>query len=281
MMAAGLAGALVLLGAGCGPLPSGTVEPPLRLELNVPAYRLELCAAGRTLRSYRVAVGTRKYPTPLGEFRISEVVWNPWWRPPDSPWARGRKVTPPGPENPLGRVRLSFRELYHLHGTPDEASLGSAASHGCVRLSNSEVVDLARRVVRGTSPAVREEELDRLASDPWRTSTVRLASPVPLRIVYEVAEVRDGRLEIHPDVYRRVGSRLGDEAIRVLREHGVADAEVDRARLARLLEEARRGTVSAALEELVRPGASARSVLLRREPGRGDPVPPAVPAPCV
>ncbi|HEU0076154.1 MAG TPA: L,D-transpeptidase, partial [Longimicrobiaceae bacterium] len=225
MIAAAVLGTLVTLWGGC-PAPSGAgpggqaADSALRLELNIPAYRLDACVDGLAVRSYRVAVGTRKYPTPVGDFRITEVVWNPWWRPPDSPWARDRKVTPPGPDNPVGRVKLTFRPLYHLHGTPEEGSLGQAASHGCVRLANADVIDLARRVHRSASPDVAEATLDRLEAEPWRTTTIPLATPVPLRIVYRLAEVRDGRLEVHPDVYRRGGDARG-RALLALREHGI------------------------------------------------------------
>lgn len=284
MIAAAVIGVLVTFWAGC-PAPPGAgatgrdAESQLRLELNVPAYRLDVCVDGLAVRSYRVAVGSRKYPTPLGDFRIAEVVWNPWWRPPPSPWARDRKVTPPGPDNPVGRVKLTFRPLYHLHGTPDEGSLGQAASHGCVRLANADVIDLARRVHGSASPGVAEATLDRLEADPWRTSTIPLATPVPLRIVYRLAEVREGRLEVHPDVYRR-GGGARSEALLALHEHGIEADAVDPRRLDELLKEARRTSASLPLEELLRPAGSAPDSTPPPERGRGDAGPGAAPVPC-
>ncbi|MET0398606.1 MAG: L,D-transpeptidase [Longimicrobiaceae bacterium] len=284
MIAAAVLGTLVTLWGGCA-APSGAgpggqaAESALRLELNIPAYRLDACVDGLVVRSYRVAVGTRKYPTPVGDFHVAEVVWNPWWRPPDSPWARDRKVTPPGPDNPLGRVKLTFRPLYHLHGTPEEGSLGQAASHGCVRLANADVIELARMVHRSASPGVAEATLDRLEADPWRTTAIQLATPVPLRIVYRLAEVRDGRLEVHPDVYRRGGDARG-QALLALREHGIEVDAVAPGRLDELLREARRSSASLPLEELLRPGGSARDSTPPLEQRRGDADPGTAPVPC-
>lgn len=85
------AAALAVLG---GATPPGAVDPVpapeqgLRLELNVPAYRLDLLVGGRLLWSYTVAVGMPRHPTPIREYAIGEIVWNPWWFPPPSDWAR-------------------------------------------------------------------------------------------------------------------------------------------------------------------------------------------------
>jgi lipoprotein-anchoring transpeptidase ErfK/SrfK len=86
-------------------------------------------------RIFGVATGQSAYPTPLGHTEI-EVKWeNPWWYPPDSPWAAGAKPIPPGPGNPLGTrwMGLGFDGV-GIHGTPDPASIGYSASHGCIRM---------------------------------------------------------------------------------------------------------------------------------------------------
>jgi lipoprotein-anchoring transpeptidase ErfK/SrfK len=100
---------------------------PISLALNVPAFRLDVMEDGERTRSYAVAVGSIEYPTPRGQYAITRVEWNPWWIPPESDWARDEKPTPPGPANPMGRVKLHFRPTYYLHGTPSERSIGSAA----------------------------------------------------------------------------------------------------------------------------------------------------------
>ena len=181
--------------------PPEPAQLPLRLELNLPAYRLDVLESGAPPRSYPVAIGMPEHPTPVGDFAITDIVWNPWWHPPDREWARGDTITPPCPANPMGRVKLYFLELYYLHGTPAEESVGHALSHGCVRLANPDAIAVARVVHRHGSPDVPASVLDRLEREPRRTRTIRLADPIPLRIVYELAEVKNGALLLHPDVY--------------------------------------------------------------------------------
>src|SRR5512132_4080333 len=66
------------------------------------ANSLRLFNGEQLVRSFRVATGRSQYPTPTGSFRIVDMQMNPWWRPPDSAWAKGLKPIPPGPGNPLG-----------------------------------------------------------------------------------------------------------------------------------------------------------------------------------
>jgi lipoprotein-anchoring transpeptidase ErfK/SrfK len=86
-------------------------------------------------RTFVVATGQSVYPTPLGRFQIVVKWKDPWWYPPDSPWAKGAKPIPPGPGNPLGTRWMGLSAPgVGIHGTPDAASLGYSASHGCVRM---------------------------------------------------------------------------------------------------------------------------------------------------
>jgi lipoprotein-anchoring transpeptidase ErfK/SrfK len=86
-------------------------------------------------RTFSVATGQSIYPTPLGRFRIVVKWKDPWWYPPNSPWAKGAKPIPPGPGNPLGTRWMGLSAPgVGIHGTPDPASLGYSASHGCIRM---------------------------------------------------------------------------------------------------------------------------------------------------
>jgi lipoprotein-anchoring transpeptidase ErfK/SrfK len=98
-----------------------------------------------------VATGQPIYPTPLGEFTIVDKQLNPWWYPPDSDWAAGMSPIPPGPGNPLGTrwMGLSVPGV-GIHGTPDAASIGYSASHGCVRMRIPDAEWLYDRVSIGT-----------------------------------------------------------------------------------------------------------------------------------
>lgn len=116
---------------------------------------LELRVGGKTIRRYDVSVGTKKYPTPGGTYRINHIVWNPSWVPPDEKWAKGKKPTAPGDKkNPMKVVKIFFKEPdYYLHGTGDEDALGAAASHGCIRMSQKDAFNLGRYLMdRGGAP---------------------------------------------------------------------------------------------------------------------------------
>ena len=87
-------------------------------------------------RRFEVATGQAIYPTPTGSFDIVNMQRDPWWYPPpDAPWAKGAQPIPPGPGNPLGTRWMGLSAPgVGIHGTPDPASLGYSASHGCIRM---------------------------------------------------------------------------------------------------------------------------------------------------
>jgi lipoprotein-anchoring transpeptidase ErfK/SrfK len=102
-------------------------------------------------RRFGVATGQASYPTPLGSFEIVTMQRNPWWRPPDSDWAEGAEPIPPGPGNPLGTRWMGLSApAVGIHGTPDAASIGYSASHGCIRMLVPEAEWLFERVEQGT-----------------------------------------------------------------------------------------------------------------------------------
>jgi lipoprotein-anchoring transpeptidase ErfK/SrfK len=102
-------------------------------------------------RRFGVATGQAAYPTPLGNYEIANMQRNPWWRPPDSDWAEGAEPIPPGPGNPLGTRWMGLTApAVGIHGTPDAASIGYSASHGCIRMLVPEAEWLFERVEIGT-----------------------------------------------------------------------------------------------------------------------------------
>jgi lipoprotein-anchoring transpeptidase ErfK/SrfK len=106
----------------------------------------------RQRRVFPVATGQSSYPTPLGRFHIVVKWRNPWWYPPSSPWARGLKPIPPGPGNPLGTRWMGLSAPgVGIHGTPDAASIGYSASHGCIRMRIPDAEWLFQRVRIGTT----------------------------------------------------------------------------------------------------------------------------------
>jgi lipoprotein-anchoring transpeptidase ErfK/SrfK len=106
----------------------------------------------KLMRSFRVATGQSSYPTPLGAYEIIVKQRHPWWYPPEgSAWAEGAEPVPPGPGNPLGTRWMGISAPYvGIHGTPDAASIGYSASHGCVRMLIPEVEWLFEQVDVGT-----------------------------------------------------------------------------------------------------------------------------------
>lgn len=234
--------------------PPAEEEPPLRLVLNVPANRIYVYEHGERTKSYRVSVGQRKYATPAGTYTFSTATWNPWWHPPKSEWARDEKPEPPGWENPMGRVKLNFTELYYVHGTPkiNEDALGIPASHGCVRMANHDVIELAKLVHQYATPDLSSSDIQELVDNPKDTRTIRFAKAVPFSVVYDVAIVRNDYLIIYPDVYSRLGDKAAmmDQVQEVLAGHGVAPEDINRRHLERLIEKGMKMRVAMSLDEL-------------------------------
>jgi lipoprotein-anchoring transpeptidase ErfK/SrfK len=105
----------------------------------------------RAWRTFPVATGQAIYPTPLGSWHIVDMQRNPWWRPPDSAWAKGLRPIPPGPGNPLGTRWMGLDAAgVGMHGTPDAASIGYSASHGCIRMQIPDAEWLFGQVHIGT-----------------------------------------------------------------------------------------------------------------------------------
>jgi lipoprotein-anchoring transpeptidase ErfK/SrfK len=123
-------------------LPTRTVAPQVTRKGWGPVIvirrgqnRLYLYRGMHLERAFGVATGQRIYPTPLGRFQIMVKWKNPWWYPPNSPWAKGQKPIPPGPGNPLGTRWMGLSAPgVGIHGTPDDASIGYSVSHGCIRM---------------------------------------------------------------------------------------------------------------------------------------------------
>ena len=113
--------------------------------------RLYLYRNMNHVRTFRIAVGTPQHPTPLGRYRVISRERNPTWNPPDSPWAAGLGPVPPGPSNPLGTRWIgTSAPAIGIHGTPQPWTVGTAASHGCIRMYMREVEWLFERVRVGS-----------------------------------------------------------------------------------------------------------------------------------
>jgi lipoprotein-anchoring transpeptidase ErfK/SrfK len=114
--------------------------------------KLFLYEGMRYRRLFLVATGQHQYPTPLGRFSIVVKWKNPWWYPPNSPWAQGQKPVPPGPGNPLGTRWMGLSAPgVGIHGTPTDGSIGYSLSHGCIRMHIPQAEWLFNHVEIGTT----------------------------------------------------------------------------------------------------------------------------------
>ncbi|OLD99048.1 MAG: hypothetical protein AUG91_07705 [Actinobacteria bacterium 13_1_20CM_4_69_9] len=121
------------------------------------ANELRYYLGARLVRTFGVATGQSVYPTPTGMFSIVDMQRDPWWRPPDSSWAQGLKPIPPGPGNPLGTRWMGLSAPgVGIHGTPDDASIGYSASHGCIRMHIPDAEWLFTHVDLGTQVVITD-----------------------------------------------------------------------------------------------------------------------------
>lgn len=108
-------------------------------------YTLYLYEDGKIAHEWPVAIGTSQYPTPTGQWTVIDKVMGPTWtNPAPDGWGSDMPATiPPGPSNPLGLAAVYWDASgIRFHGTSDTGSIGTAASHGCVRMYNEDVLEL-------------------------------------------------------------------------------------------------------------------------------------------
>lgn len=198
--------------------------PVYEIRINLPAYRLTLLRDGQAFRTYTVAIGKPATPSVIGRFRVVNRVINPTWFP------KGKKPVPPGPDNPVGTrwLGLSVPD-YGVHGTNAPASIGQAASGGCLRMLNLAVEDLATFVKPGVPITIDYETIE-VGRLNYAANDAGAALPSARRPLWH--------LVVYPDVYDRRTNTVA-AAIAKLRAAGVA-APLDQAALEALLKYSRR-----------------------------------------
>jgi lipoprotein-anchoring transpeptidase ErfK/SrfK len=125
---------------------------PSYLTLDRGSFTLRLWEDLELTKTYTVAVGQEGLETPEGLYEIQAKEENPIWHVPESDWAGdlAGQTIPPGPSNPIKARWMAIFEGAGIHGTEETASLGSAASHGCVRMAIPDVEELYDQVEVGT-----------------------------------------------------------------------------------------------------------------------------------
>jgi len=125
---------------------------PVYLTVDRSSFQLKLWENLKLTKTYTVAIGAAGFDTPAGEYAIQNKAVDPAWSVPDSDWAGDLAgTTVPGgvPENPLKARWMGIFDGAGIHGTDDVGSLGSAASHGCVRMAIPDVIELYDQVPVG------------------------------------------------------------------------------------------------------------------------------------
>ena len=117
---------------------------------------------GVVLARYPATTGSTHDPLPLGNWKINGVAWNPpyhynpvlFW---DADTSDKKATLAPGPNSPVGPVWIDLSKAhYGIHGTPTPSTIGKSSSHGCIRLTNWDAIELAKMVKPGM-PAVLEK----------------------------------------------------------------------------------------------------------------------------
>jgi murein L,D-transpeptidase YcbB/YkuD len=180
----GLGGAWAVEAVDAASGEAGAAKATLRLEASVSEKKLRVRENGEVVKTYPIAVGKPKHPTPKGEFRVQYLILNPRWVPPKANWAKDKTAKAPGdPENPMGKAKIFFKQPdYYIHGTNDRKSLGSAASHGCIRMANEDVVELAKLVMKHGGKPKDAGWFRRVLNRVTRSEEVWLPTPVVLEV---------------------------------------------------------------------------------------------------
>lgn len=127
------------------------VPPQRQVVVSIPDRKLAVMEDGVVLRVFPVSVGAVVSPSPTGEFQIVRRLTNPTYYHPGT-------VIPPGKENPLGPRWIGLNKKgFGIHGTNAPRSVGNAASHGCIRLTNRDIVKLYALVHVGDTVVIRSE----------------------------------------------------------------------------------------------------------------------------
>jgi lipoprotein-anchoring transpeptidase ErfK/SrfK len=122
------------------------------LVANRSNFKLTLYKNLKVAKSYGISVGKAGNDTPAGQYTIGNKAENPAWHVPNSAWAGSLAgtVVPPGPSNPIKARWMGIYDGVGIHGTSDDASIGTNASHGCLRMHVPDVIELFDRVPVGT-----------------------------------------------------------------------------------------------------------------------------------
>jgi hypothetical protein len=206
-------------------------ESDIRITINVPAFQMTLWQNGREVRTYPVGIGMLEFPVKIGILQASSLEWNPVWIPPSSDWIDksssvkpGEIVLPTDPRNPLGKLKIPLGYGYLIHQAKGPGDLGSLVSHGCFRVMQADLYDLAEKIVAARSLDVSPIQIS-TAKRNKKTLIASLDPIVSVEITYDTVVVENGRLNIYPDVYKQKRNTV-DNVRREIQTSGVDDSKL-------------------------------------------------------
>jgi lipoprotein-anchoring transpeptidase ErfK/SrfK len=126
---------------------------PVVLTVDRSGFRLSLFKKLQRVQTYPIAVGQAGLETPAGLYKIQDKAVNPAWHVPNSPWAgslAGQVIPGGAPNNPIKARWLGVADGVGVHGTDARGSIGTNASHGCIRMLIEDVEKLYDEVPIGT-----------------------------------------------------------------------------------------------------------------------------------
>lgn len=212
----------------------------VKVTINVPAFQMTLWQNGKEVKSYPIGIGLLEYPIVIGQRQATSIEWNPVWIPPSSDWIEksstvkpGEVILPTDPRNPLGKVKIPLGYGYLLHQAKGPGDLGSLVSHGCVRVMQADLYDLAEKIIEARGLDVSHSQIAS-AKRSKKTLVIPLDPILPVEITYDTMVVEGGKLHIYPDIYqhkRNTVSNLRGE----LKSSGIDDSELSDATLKKMI----------------------------------------------
>ena len=203
------------------------VPTDTRVVVNIPAFRMDLFQDGSLVKSYKVGIGYPEFPLPQGLRKAQQIIFNPTWTPPDSPWVAKMKNVSPGEtveagdkDNPLGPIKIPIGLPSLIHGGKSPAKIGKFASHGCVGLTNVQIKDFATMLGQISNTPDVPTRMATYLENKEKTHTVKLNQTVPVELRYETIVIEDGKLHIYRDVYAQ-NTNTEENLRRVLEANGM------------------------------------------------------------
>ena len=215
-------------------------DPNIRISINLPSFQLTLWQNGKEVKTYPIGIGLAEFPVAVSVRRATSIEWNPVWIPPSSDWIEksstvkpGEIVLPTDSRNPLGKVKIPLGYGYLIHQAKGPGDMGNLVSHGCIRVMQADLYDLAEKIVAARSSDVTAAQIA-TAKRNKKTLIASLDPTVTVEITYDTIVVENGRLNIYPDVYIQKRNTV-ENVRRELETSGIGDSKLTNAQIRKMI----------------------------------------------